>query len=785
MRKILFLVCFGSSVGLAGVSSIEKAQAFRDLSSEAVVMHIAAHPDDEDGATIAYIRRHVGAKVYTVFLTRGEGGQNEIGAELYDELGVIRTRETREAARILGSIPLFMNFSDFGFSKTASEAFGKWGGPSEVLRRVVYTIRKYKPDVLFTNFNTVSGHGQHQVAGICAITAFDAAADSTMFPEQLRLPGLTLWQPRKVYVRQFGSGKGDVDVVVPIAAIDDLSKKSYLDVAAEALRSHKSQGMDKVDLSRFTRTSNGYNLVRQNSVYLPDSTSFFGGIDLWRGFKNSAFLDLKDFIRSFMPDMKVDTVLHRVSIAQEMIRALPSPATPFESRVVAEWKNELVSLVLAVSGVHCELSLADSVVIRNQDVVCTIQIFPEENSNLSISDVRTRVTSALGWTINERPGVAPVVTPTRHERDFLLRVGGNAFYTIPRATYQYAPVEWNQDINADVSLRLSGFPLTLYSSLSPDIAPEQVMKVTPSIVWIEPSREKRGVDLEVEVRNFLRKSMTGTASATVPDGWKSTQGKFSITDEDGVARMKISVTPPSGVYEGEYRVRVKAEYSFEDVRIKVQRVSVANDIEVGLVTSFDNTIETVLQGLGVSYQLLNDKFLENLDLLQFTSIVVDIRAYLVRDDLQKFNSRLLKYVHDGGNLIVFYQKDQEWKESYAPFPFSLSRDRVTNENAPIEILNGGHPLFTKPNLIGNSAWEGWVQERGLYFPTNVPQEYERMLSSNDPDEEPLTTGYLVASYGKGSYIYTSYVWYRQMKEAHPGAIGCFANMISYPRYRAK
>ncbi len=782
MKNILFLLCYTSSVCLAGVSTVQRGQAFRDLGSEVVVMHIAAHPDDEDGATIAYIRRHFGAKVYTVFLTRGEGGQNEIGPELYDELGVIRTRETKEAARILGSVPLFMNFSDFGFSKTASEAFGKWGGPSEVLRRVVYAIRKYKPDILFTNFNTVSGHGQHQVAGICTITAFDAAADSTMFPEQLRLPGLSLWQPRKVYVRRFGSGKGDVDVVIPIAAIDDLSGKSYLDVAAEALRSHKSQGMDKVDLSRFTRTTSGYDLVRQNSVYLSDSTSFFGGIDLWRGVKNSPFRDLRDFIRLFRPDMEIDTVLHRVSIAQEMIHALPVPATSFETRVVKEWKTELGSLVRAVSDIQCDFRLEDSIATRNQDIVCTARILAD---NLAISDVRARISSASGWAINERQGVAPVVTSKMFERDFVIHVGGNAFLTIPRARYQYNPIELNQDITADFFLRINGFPVTLSSTVSPDIAPEQTLKVIPSTIWIEPSRAKRGVELEVEVKSFLPKQMTGTISVTVPPGWSATQAKFSIAREDDFTKAGISITAESNVNEGEYQVRVKAEHSFEDVHVRVQKVSVADDIEVGLVTSFDNTIETVLKELDVSYQLLNDKFLENLDLLQFTSIVVDIRAYLVREDLRQFNTRLLKYVHDGGNLVVFYQKDQEWRQSYAPFPFSLGRDRITNENAPIEILDSGHPLFTKPNIIGNSDWEGWVQERGLYFPTNVPEEYERLLSSNDPDEEPLTTGYLVALYGKGSYIYTSYVWYRQMKEAHPGAMRCFANMISYPLYRAK
>jgi hypothetical protein len=146
---------------------------------------------------------------------------------------------------------------------------------------------------------------------------------------------------------------------------------------------------------------------------------------------------------------------------------------------------------------------------------------------------------------------------------------------------------------------------------------------------------------------------------------------------------------------------------------------------------------------------------------------------------------LLEYVRKGGNLVVFYQKDQDWKSEYAPYPMRVTRKRVSVEEAPVKILHPTHPLFNSPNAITDEDWQGWIQERGVYFPDDVAAEYTKLLSSNDPDEPPLTTGYLVANVGKGSYIYTSYVWYRQLKEYNPGAFRCFINMIAYPHYRAK
>jgi hypothetical protein len=236
------------------------------------------------------------------------------------------------------------------------------------------------------------------------------------------------------------------------------------------------------------------------------------------------------------------------------------------------------------------------------------------------------------------------------------------------------------------------------------------------------------------------------------------------------------------VKPGEYTLRFKTEYAVQEVVAKGFDVHLSPGITLGVVKSYDNTLEQAAAELGVRYTLLDASALQS-DLSMYSTIVVDIRAYLVREDLKKESNRLLQYVQGGGNLIVMYQRPQEWRPEFAPFHLELSGQRVTDEVAPIEVLQADHPLMTRPNMISEDAWHGWKQERALYFPANVATEYTRLLSSHDPDESHLTTGYLVARYGKGSYIYTSYVWYRQLKEMNSGAYRCFANMISYAATR--
>jgi hypothetical protein len=344
---------------------------------------------------------------------------------------------------------------------------------------------------------------------------------------------------------------------------------------------------------------------------------------------------------------------------------------------------------------------------------------------------------------------------------------------------QYQSLAFNQEVEASASCIISGYPLSFSIPVHFDVAPLQTISGSPSVTSFIPGRTHVPLLFGWDVRNWQPKGVSGNVSIVGPSGWRADRQPFSIAREDGEAEGHIALTPPPILSSGDEAFQLRTGYCSADVNVHVFDAAVAPNLRIGIIESYDNTLEEAAHILNVPCTMLDDSTISGGELSTYSSIIIDLRAYLVRNALKNSNARLLRYVEQGGTLIVMYQRDQEWKPEYAPYPFRISRRRVTMEDAPITVLQPGHPLLTTPNRITAEDWKGWTQERGLYFPDNVPPEYSRLLSCSDPDEEPLTTGYLSARYGKGVYIYTSYVWYRQLKEAHPGAFRCFANMISY------
>jgi LmbE family N-acetylglucosaminyl deacetylase len=757
-------------------------QALLDLSHDGVLMDLSAHPDDEDGATLAYYRLKFGVRTYSVLFTRGEGGQNEKGPQLYEELGVLRSRETEEAGRVLGARVRFLNFMDFGYSKTATETFQKWGGRREALRRLVYVIRKYKPDVIFTNHNTIDGHGNHQAVAVTAIAAFDAAADSTFFPEQLREEGVTLWQPRKLFFRAFGRYEPTADVSNDINAIDPARGKTYLDIAVEALRKHRTQGMERANLRAFTRGKSLYRLVRSNSLYERDSTNFFSGIDLFRDPSVALLAGIRhdlDGLHQGMPHDSMLAILGAVFGRCDSIGAGPG-LSMLARRMLAHWESEAGDLAAAVCGITATFRLEDSVVVPRQRVDCDLAV---SSSECRITDVRWSIRLPSGWVMDPRPDVPPVAGPASDRRVYTLTVGEDALTTLPRTITQYRSIELPQEVTARVDLMADGHPLKISTAPSFEIAPPLMIDVTPRPVALLRSRVGEGFRIAYTVRNYMPHKTAGRVGIRAASGWSAENAPFVIEHEDSASSGWLRVHPPTGIEPGAYTIHVRTELASIPVVVHVIDAAVDPALRVGIIRSQDNTIESAAGTLGVNWSLITDADLRDGSLAQYSTIVVDIRAYLLRDTLREYNRRLLEYVRSGGNLVVMYQREREWKPEYAPYPFALSSRRVCVEEAPVRMLAPSHPLLSVPNRIGPSDWDGWIQERGLYFPSNVPANYTRLLSTADPDEPQLDTGYLEAPYGKGSYIYTCYVWYRQLKEGSPGAFRCFANMLSYPFHR--
>jgi hypothetical protein len=308
--------------------------------------------------------------------------------------------------------------------------------------------------------------------------------------------------------------------------------------------------------------------------------------------------------------------------------------------------------------------------------------------------------------------------------------------------------------------------------------------------------------LQGKQKKFLLKAryhdhepLEGKLHLSLPAGWNVTPADppCQLTRPDEEVTQEFLVLPPTGLTPGEYEIRgelhaARAIPPSDTLRIRAFPVTVAPGLQVGIIQSYDHTLAEALRQLDVSYTFLDAQALRQGDLSSYDTILVDIRAYLIREDLVANNRRVLDYVHRGGHLIVFYHKIWEWNEEhehpqYAPYPLKLSRNRVTDQLAPIKLLYPFHPLFTLPNSLDESDWEGWVHERGLYFPESWDPEFIPLVETADPGEEALQGGYLIASYGQGSYLYTCLAWYRQLRVGIPGGYRHFANMISFPRYR--
>jgi LmbE family N-acetylglucosaminyl deacetylase len=756
---------------------IEIGQTLLDLNTPGVLMDISAHPDDEDGATLAYYHMKHGVHTFSVLFTRGEGGQNEKGSELYEDLGVIRTAETRAAGTILGAEVEFLNFPDFGYSKSATEAFRMWGGQQEVLRRLVYMIRKIKPDIMFSNHNTWGGHGHHQAVAITAIEAFDAAADSSVFPDQLREPGIAIWQPKKLFLRVFGPAQGQIgaDVTHNLEEIDKLHGVAYLDVATTALRKHRTQGLDRADLRAFNRGRSAYRLARASSLFASDSADFFSGVWTWDQEPLASLKTIANTLRQIKQDDPWDKIIRKSSEALHQVDvALTKPVgtNVMGRRILNRWHERLEHLAAVAAGIECIPVLADSILVPNQKV--SVSLRPRaSHGELRIDSVSWAL--PLGWTAkSESPsGEGDVSVST-------LQVGRHPRLSFPRAEYLYRPIEDGNAADAHISYEIDGQHLTLTSHLSAEIAPSHVLTLSSGMVWVQPKDIVNGISLPCTVTNMLPYKSAGTVNVAAPAGWKASGFSFALERESAEETGLIRLIGPANVAEGEYQIRLSTEYAERLLTLRIADVAIPPRLRVGLVSSYDTTIAASLREMNIRSDTLSDDALAKADLHGYHTILVDMRAYLVRNALRQQNSRLLQYVHDGGNLVVMYQREGEWKPEYAPYPFTVSRLRVTMEDAPITVLLPRHPLLTWPNHIVSRDWDGWKQERSVYLPANVPAEYSRLITAHDPDEPEGDTGYLVAQYGQGSYVYTTYVWYRQLKDRHPGALRCLANMVSYP-----
>lgn len=790
--------------------NVELYQALLDLQSPWTVMCVAAHPDDEDGATLTILRRKYGAHTVTVFSTYGEGGQNDIGPELYEELGAIRARETEEAARVQGSEPYFLGLRDFGFSKSADEAFRIWGH-DEALRRMVLKIRQLRPDVIITNHDTTSGHGHHQATGRLVLEAFDAAADPQRFPEQLK-NGVTTWQVQRLFVRfQFeGSGSkqaeeeatraGKVISINPNER-DAVRGTTYAEQALEALQHHATQGPWPKTLPPTGRPPIRYRLAREAKDFarpLPaNPQSVLDGMTLPVNFAERLVPKAVQEI-FYSHDVNASErgkVLQTLIAVRKNRPMLPKGTTP-DPLLHFELMDERLDRALALaSGITATLTPNNKVLIPGTATRFSLKITNSGASAARLQNVTLRGLQNASK-VSFPKTLAPGETFTFELQN---STPSTASITIPAAEHLYDGKLFGEDLAADVNVSIDGATFPVEARTEIDVAPAvEILSITPSPIVIVGGR---GASLNVKLLNHLPQPYDGRLIVKgVPLGpsfhlnpgeTRTVTGSFQDSGSSKV--MANSILGPAkedlrvGVSNSASKdVSGKSLVTEDAVKVVHADARVAPNLRVGYLPSFDETLKHSLAALGVEAKELTVDDVRSGDLSPYQTIIIDNRGYQAHPELVAANQRLMDYVEKGGTLVVFYHKNNEWnpdaqrnRPQLAPYPLTLGGLRVTDENAPVEFTEPQSPLLNYPNKITEEDFKDWIQERGLYYPQAWDSHYSAPLSMNDPGEKPLGGGLLVADYGRGHYIYTSMVWYRQLRAGVPGGYRFFANMISY------
>jgi LmbE family N-acetylglucosaminyl deacetylase len=848
------------------------AEMLTRLRTTARLLHTTAHPDDDDGAMLAYESRGQGVETMMLTLNRGEGGQNKFGAALFDELGILRTLELLEADRYYGVEQRFTRVVDFGFSKTAAESFEKWGGHDIALADIVRVIRTFRPDVIVSRFDGTprDGHGNHQAAGILSREAFRAAADPSRFPEQIR-EGLLPWQAKKLYIGNI-RGEQNVSVRLNVGTYDWILGMSYAQFATEGLKHQMSQGVGGF----YNPPGDLFRTYQLAETVLPrpagEEKGFFDGIDetlpgladrigsaaqnfpwLRMGLKQADGLIFKAAAGFRAADpapiatplaqalQQVRSLISQLHDAQ--IAAVPKADVVHELRRKQGQLEAAINLALgatlqaSVDAEHPQTFFGFFrqeetflMAVPRQTFTVTARLYNRGGAPIEARDIQ--LSAPQGWQIEKLksqlgqlgknqqasaqfrvtvPADAPYTRPYWHRDDpqqsvYTIDDPQYATLALPpfplHATATYGIGSVDGRINAPVQVKFVD-PANGQSSRPLAVGPPLSVTMDPPVQVISTHDAAR-VHVTVGVRNDVNGPAKGTLRLQAPAGWRIEPGgdNVELSSEDEYKDFTFTATPPplrEGTYDlgaaFDYNGRAYSEgykvigrpdvgdfYYYRPARQRISAVDVTvpPNLSVGYIMGAGDEIPTVLQELGVAVHMITPGELATGELGHYRTIVVGIRAYDVRSDVRDLNRRLLQYVENGGTLLVQYQAATGVfnQGHYAPYPATLSHDRVTVEEAPVDILDPSSPLLRTPNPITQRDFNGWVQERGLYFMSSWDPHFKPLLASHDPGEAPLPGGLLVAPYGKGLYIYTGYAFFRQLPAGVPGAVRLFVNLLS-------
>ena len=774
------------------------------------VLYVAAHPDDENTAALAYFSK--GRKYRTAYLsfTRGDGGQNLIGPEKGAEVGIIRTQELMAARRIDGAEQSFTRAIDFGYSKTPEETLEFWG-KEEILADLVWVIRKFRPDVVITRFATdgSSGHGHHTASGWLIEEAFHAASDPQKFPEQLEY--VKPWTAKRLFWNSWRPREQETQNLqrIDTGEYNPLLGKSYTEMAAESRSNHKSQGFGATG-----RRGSQYDYFKLIAG-TPASTDPFDGIDtFWKRVPGGQKVEsvLADVLESFDPGHPDKSLPGLLEVYRELNKL-------DETYWVNIKKEELLNVIQACAGLWMEAVADDFAAAPGDKIEITTTMvnrsdFPFRIQKLSIPHMADEIVLDRPLNNNEPQTAAntiaiPVDFPISQPY-WLKAEPKKGIFTVNEqgviGDAENPPsIFVKVSVSADENLLEYSLPVLyrwrdrvdgeLYRNF--EIRPSVTMQMDNK-VSIFPNDEPKKVKIKMKSHS---PNVSGRIRLEGGENWRISPETipFSFTKKYEEHEFTFEVKPPKASDEtvltavaevnGKKIDRSLVEISyphihrqvyFPESRVRVVRLDIKRSgKKLGYIMGAGDEVAAGLRDLDYDVIELSDEMLENGEFSQFEAIITGIRAYNTRERLKHVQGKLLQYVEDGGTLIVQYNVSRGMLiESIGPYPLTIGRDRVSMETAPVRFLDSEHPLLNFPNTITPKDFEGWIQERGLYFATRWDDRYKPILSSRDTGETDKNGGLLYTRYGKGVFIYTGYSWFRQLPAGVPGAFRLFANMIS-------
>lgn len=789
---------------------------------------IAAHPDDENTGVLAYLAR--GRKIRTAYLslTRGEGGQNLIGSEQGDALGVIRTQELLAARRIDGAQQFFTRAIDFGFSKSPQESISKWGH-DEVLSDIVWVIRKYQPDVVILRFSGTprDGHGQHQASAILGKEAYEAAADPSRFPEQLRWA--KPWRAKRLVWNAFAftpeqereAAKIAHRIQVDAGAFDPLLGYSFGEIAGISRSQHRSQGMGAPQ--QRGPSINYFTPVSGDTA----EKDLFDGVDTsWKRVPGGeAIGNLLARADAAYDPAHPEKIIGLLAEARRTVAALADSGNPWAS----EKLPDLDHAIELCGGFWIDAASEGFSFTPGSEVSVTVTVIQRASSGarwntVAVAGFNQQNHQDVGTALSDNVPVTrklSIAIPSSegYTQPFWLKLPHKGFLYDIRDQQLIGRAAPTTPLTADLGLEIGGARLQLsvpvhYRYVDHvrgeltrplEIVPPVAVDL-PETAVIFPSNEPKQIVVQIRANSG---PVDGDVRLEVPDGWKAAtkSAGFHLTAAGAQEEVAFEVTPPpthhdvaafravatvngrevdTGMQSIAYE-HIPPQTIFLPSRGKLERFDVSLlSKNIGYIMGAGDGVPESIRQMGGSVTLLTEEDLARGDLSRYDVIVTGVRAYNVRPDLRAAETRLLAYVQNGGALVVQYNVLEFARfggpalpmGQLGPYPFQISRDRVVEEDSPVKVLDPMCSLLREPNEIGESDFKGWIQERGLYFAEKWDPRYGVVIATHDTGEKDLPGGMLFAKYGKGIYIFTAYSWFRELPAGVPGAYRIFANLLS-------